>query len=129
MDSVIHLLNNRGLDNKLKLEATCQNLVASQPISAAYCANSQYAKLRHLASCETADRRSRSKVSFYQREEAKLPDSRILACEQLQKVCEHEQTSNFLRAIRAMAQFASTFILNGTIRYPYLFCPWYGLIK
>ena len=46
---------------------------------------------------------------------------RIRACEHLQKICEHQQASThlILGAIRAKAKFASTFKLNGTIRYPY----------
>ena len=45
------------------------------------------------------------------------------ACEQLQKFCEHEQAStrviNFCEQFEQRPNFASTFKLNGTIRYPF----------
>ena len=46
--------------------------------------------------------------------------TRTRACEQLQKFCEHEQASTcviFASNLRIGQIFASTFKLNGTIRY------------
>ena len=48
--------------------------------------------------------------------------TKIRACEHLQKVCEHEQASTHQifasNSIEQRPNFASTFILKGTIRYP-----------